>query len=326
MLLIRNDCTDPYFNLASEQYFIENFTESVIMLWRNEKAIVIGRNQNAAEEINCKYVQEDGIKVVRRLTGGGAVFHDLGNINYTVIQPHDPLRFCDYAFFTEPVCGFLRTLGVSAVLSGRNDLLIDGSKFSGNAQTSYKGRLTYHGTLMFDANIADMTHALNPNPLKIQSKGIKSVRSRVTNIASHLPRPMTVEAFLEALYEYLKNSRDDIAEYVITERDRLNIQRLADEKYQTWEWNYGSSPDYSLRRQQIFEFGIVDVRLAVENGQIADIGIFGDFFGMREISELKTMLTGLRHDREDISRALSKIRIGEYIVGMSDEQFCGLVL
>lgn len=326
MLLIYNDKTDPYFNLASEQYLLESFTEPIIMLWRNDRAVIVGRNQNAVEEINREYVREHNIKVVRRLTGGGAVFHDLGNINYTIIQPYDRTAFCDYAFFTKPICDFLQSLGVNAFLSGRNDLHIDGSKFSGNAQTLYGDRHMHHGTLMFQADIEQMSQALNPNPLRLQSKGIKSVSSRVTNISSHLNHSVTTERFLADLYTYLKNSRNDITEYAFSERDHQMIQKLADEKYSTWEWNFGKSPEYSLRGHQLFPFGLVDVRLLVKDGVISSAAIFGDFFGSREIAELEKTLVGLRHTRKDILEALSLIHINEYIVGISEEQFCKLIL
>lgn len=326
MLLIYNDRIDPYFNLASEQHLLDSYAEPIIMLWRNDNAVIVGKNQNTIEEIDPDYVQEHGIKVVRRLTGGGAVFHDLGNINYTIIQPYDQASFCDYEFFTRPICGFLRSLGIDASLSGRNDLLIGGSKFSGNAQTLYKGKHMHHGTLMFQADIDHMSRALNPHPLKLQSKGIKSVSSRVTNISAHLNSSMTAAEFLAALYAYLKNSRDDITEHTLSEQDIRAIQKLANEKYSTWEWNYGKSPEYTLRGNRLFSFGMVDARLSVENGVISNAVIFGNFFGSRDISELERALVGLRHTRENILKVLSTIQINDYIVGISPEQFCELVL
>ena len=326
MYLIKNLNTNPYFNLASEEYFIDHLDQDAIILWRNDKAVIIGKNQNALEEINQKYVIENNIAVVRRLTGGDAVFHDLGNINFTVIQKSDASLFTNYAHFTKPVCDFLRSLGINAELSGRNDLLIDGLKFSGNAQTVRKGKVMHHGTLLFSADVKDISASLNPDKLKIQSKGVKSVRSRVTNISSHLSQKMDVEEFFESLYQYFLNNTDNIVPYEMTQRDIDAINALVHDKYGTWEWNFGTSPQYTWQNRQKYDFGIVDIRLLVKNGQILEAKIYGDFFGIKSVGEIEKKLIGTLHKSDELAKVFRNIDIGEYISGMKNEEFLNMLL
>lgn len=325
MKVLKSNSTDPYFNMAMEEYFLDTFPGECIILWRNQNTVVVGRNQNSLEEIDPEYVRTHQIAVVRRLTGGGAVFHDLGNINFTVIQADQEGLFSDYAYFTKPVCAFLQTLGIKATLSGRNDLLIDGMKFSGNAQTRRSGKIMHHGTLMFDTDAALLAGALKPSKIKIESKSIKSVKSRVTNILPHLQQHMTPESFLDALFSYFLSALPDTEPYQMTKDDCVAIQTLRDKKYSTWEWNYGTSPRYTTQRANKFPFGIVDVRSIVENGRITAIKIYGDFFGTREISDLETALLGIPHERAALLTALSSVPLADYISGMDPESFAALL-
>lgn len=329
MLLIINDSSDAYYNLAAEEYLIDHFNEDVVMLWRNDNTVVIGKNQNTMEEINKEYVEENSISVVRRLTGGGAVFHDMGNVNYTVIQPYREGLFSNYAYFTEAVRDFLQSLGVRAELSGRNDLMIDGKKFSGNAQCVRNGRMMHHGTLMFSSDVKDISGALTPNAKKFESKGVKSVRSRVTNIASHLPAGfagMDTAEFLQRLYAFYQQRFPDAVPYELMPADRAAIRKLADEKYATWEWNYGASPAFAVSASKKYDFGLVDVRLNVVRGHIKGIRIFGDYFGIRSISELETLLAGTEYRREAIADSLSGVALGDYISGMTAEKLAELIV
>lgn len=325
MLLIKNYNNDPAFNLASEEYMLGTMQEEIFSLWRNAPAVIIGRNQNAIEEINLDYVKENDITVIRRQTGGGAVFHDLGNINYTVIQKYLPGDFNNYAKFAAPVVGFLATHGVNAEMSGRNDITVDGMKISGNAQTVKKGRIMHHGTLLFSLNMGNLVGALRPKELKIESKGIKSVRSRVTNISSYI-KDMNVEEFYEGLSQYFLESIPGLELYEFSKDDLAAINKLVDEKYSKWEWNFGSSPDYDMEQSRKFDFGLVDVRLNAQNGIINDIFIFGDFFGLRDKSELENALTGIRHERTAIQEALAKIDVSSYISGMTPQQLEDMII
>lgn len=329
MLLIKHDSNNAYYNLAAEEYLIDHFDEDIVMLWRNDNTVVVGKNQNTIEEINREYVEENGISVVRRLTGGGAVFHDMGNVNYTVIQTYREGLFSNYAYFTETVRDFLRELGIDAVLSGRNDLMIDGKKFSGNAQCVRNGRMMHHGTLMFSSDVKDISGALTPNAKKFESKGVRSVQSHVTNISSHLPggqpQPMNVEAFMDRLYDFYAARLPAATPYALTETDRAAIQKLTDEKYSTWEWNYGASPAFAVTASHKYSFGLVDVRLNVSRGRIKDIRIYGDYFGIRNISELETALTGTAYRIDAVTRVLTGFDLDDYISGSEAGQLARLI-
>jgi lipoate-protein ligase A len=324
MYLIYNDSTDPAFNLALEEYVLTQLTGEFILLWRNARAVIIGRNQNAVEEVDMDYAREKNISVNRRISGGGAVFHDLGNINYTVIKDQGEDDFGGYAEFTGPVIAFLKELGVEAQLSGRNDLTVKGMKISGNAQASRNGRIMHHGTLLYDVSVGDLAGVLRPNQAKISSKGIKSVRSRVTNLVEHLPEKMDPLEFLQQLYDFYLRSRPDVVERRLTAEEIAAVQKLVKEKFATWEWNFGHSPAYDLQKNQRFDFGMVDVRLSVSGGVMKEVKIFGDFFGMEEITELERRLTGVLHRREAIAEALAKVDLGRYIHGISLEQLLSL--
>ena len=329
MLLIINDSKNAYYNLAAEEYLIDNFDDDIVMLWRNDNTVVVGKNQNTIEEIDSDYVREKGVSVVRRLTGGGAVFHDMGNVNYTIIQTYREGLFSNYEYFTEMVRDFLQGLGVEAVLSGRNDLLIDGRKFSGNAQCVRNGRMMHHGTLMFSSDVKDISGALTPNQKKTESKAVKSVQSHVTNISSYVTQQqretIDVETFMELLRDHYLQELPDAVLYELTSADKAAIQKLADEKYSTWEWNYGASPAFAVTESRKFAFGLVDVRLNVSRGRIKDIRIFGDYFGIKSISEIEELLTGVEYRREAIAAALSNADLGEYISGMTAEELTDLI-
>lgn len=326
MRIILNDSIDPAFNLAAEEYLLCRRRENVIMLWRNDRSVIIGRNQNAVAEIDGDFVRENGIAVIRRMTGGGAVFHDLGNVNFTFISDYKTGAFNDYKGFTQPVCDFLHTLGVKAELTGRNDLTIDGMKFSGNAQTVSGDKIMHHGTLMYSADLSSLAGALKPRPIKLQSKGIASVRSRVTNIANHLAEELSVEEFLNALYRFFLERVEGVEAHGFSEEERRGIERLVAEKYGKWEWNIGSSPAFTMEKAEKYPFGLVEVGLDVADGVIRKIRIQGDFFGKKEIGVLCETLTGCYHKEEDLLMRLSKVEIGEYISGMTEELFVSLIL
>ena len=328
MLLIINDSSNAFYNLAAEEYLIDNFDEDVVMLWRNDNTVVVGKNQNTIEEIDSRYVEENNISVVRRLTGGGAVFHDMGNVNYTIIQTYREGLFSNYAYFTEMVRDFLQSLGVEAVLSGRNDLLLDGKKFSGNAQCVRNGRMMHHGTLLFSSDVKDISGALTPNQKKIESKSVKSVSSHVTNISSHMKKPdsMDTEQFMLQLYDYYLKNYPEAVPYELSQDDRSAIQKLSDEKYSTWAWNYGASPAFAVSTSHKFDFGLVDVRLNVSRGCIREIRIFGDYFGIKGISAIEELLTGVAYRSDAIAQALSGAELGDYISGMKAEELTGLIM
>lgn len=313
MKYILSNSFNPYFNLALEEYIFKTvgMQEDFIILWQNENTIVIGRHQNTIEEINANFVQENNIKVVRRITGGGAVYHDLGNLNFSFITGYDKNNMIDYKKYTIPVINALKKLGVDAELSGRNDLTIDGKKFSGNAQSMHKGRILHHGTLLFDSNLDIIGKVLNVQLDKIQSKGIKSVRSRVTNIKDYLREGTDVNGFKELL---LKNLFENniLEEYHLSENDLVSITKLKESKYDTWEWNYGKSPKFNFKSSKRFANGKLEVLLNVNSGLINECKIYGDFLALCSVDELEEKLKGIRYEKSAIEYILSSVNLTQY--------------
>lgn len=328
MLNIDSQNNDPYFNMAVEEYVLTHLaeTDDCFMLWQNRPAIIVGRHQNTWEEINADYVREHDIAVVRRLTGGGAVYHDLGNLNFTFVI-RDQGKGFDFPRFGRPVVGALAQLGVQAEMSGRNDILIDGRKFSGNAEYRHQGRLLHHGTLLFSSDLSVLSQALQVKPQKIASKGVKSVRSRVTNISEYLSPSVTLQDFRQALLQAATSEfGNSMHAYTLTREDLSAIQILHDEKYATWLWNHGQTPEFNLRREQRFPFGEVDVRLNIKNGAIAECQIFGDFFTNADVGQLSTLLLGAPLSLTGLQSALRFADVAEFLPGLDNASFINLLL
>lgn len=324
MLFVHNDCNRPEFNLASEEYLLRSFKKEIIMLWRNKKAVIVGCNQNTFSEIDYNFINKNGISVVRRQTGGGAVFHDMGNINYTYITKNNN-SLGDYKTFTKDLRDFLKTLNITAELSGRNDILINGSKFCGNAQSFYKDLIIHHGCIMFDTDISVLSDCLKVKKAKIESKGIKSVSSRVTNITENLDKKITPEEFMLLFENFLKD-RYNLEDYYFTKEDLNAINKLVETKYGTWEWNFGSSPDYSFKQFKKFPYGLVEIGMEIVNGNINDIKISGDFFGKNDIKLLEEALKNKKHKKEDILAVLNKINLDDFIKNATNEDFLSVIL
>ncbi|MEK3989150.1 lipoate--protein ligase [Robertmurraya sp. FSL R5-0851] len=328
MIFIDNKgITDPRINLAIEEYCLKNLNidETYLLFYINEPSIIIGKNQNTIEEINTDYVEENEIHVVRRLSGGGAVYHDLGNLNFSFITKDDGESFHNFKKFTDPVVEALRELGVQAELSGRNDILVEGRKISGNAQFSTKGRMFSHGTLMFDSEIDHVVSALKVRKDKIESKGIKSIRSRVANISEFLTEKVTIEEFRSLLLEKIFGGTENVNEYVLTEEDWKNIHELSKERYQKWDWNYGKSPKFNLQHSHRFPVGHIDVRLEVNKGVVESCKIYGDFFGVGDVADIEEKLTGIRYDKAVIQLALDDVNIKHYFGNVTKEDFLQLI-
>lgn len=328
MLFIDNKgITDPRINLAIEEYALKNLdiNESYLLFYINEPSIIIGKNQNTIEEINTEYVESNGIHVVRRLSGGGAVYHDLGNLNFSFITKDDGESFHNFRKFTEPVVEALRKMGVNAELSGRNDLLAEGRKISGNAQFSTRGRMFSHGTLLFNSEIDSVVSALKVKKDKIESKGIKSIRSRVANILEFLQESMSIEEFRLHLLKNIFSEVEEIPEYVLTEEDWTKIHELSRERYQNWDWNYGKSPKFNLQHSHRFPVGQIDVRLEVNKGTIENCKIYGDFFGVGDVSEIQTLLIGQKYEKSTLETALQQVNIQHYFGNISNEDFINLI-
>ncbi len=317
MLCILNNSTEPYFNLAAEEYFFNNFSENIFMLWRNSPAIIVGKHQNTLAEINYDYVKENNIKVVRRMTGGGAVFHDLGNINFTFIETGESEKLVDFRKYVQPILDLLLKLGVNAKFEGRNDLTIDGKKFSGNAEHVYKNRILHHGTILFSAKMSDLSQALNVKDVKYTDKAVKSVRSRVTNVSEHLQTPLTVLEFINLVFNHILEMYEDAKIYEITEEDIKKINELVEKKYSTWEWNFGYSPEYNFSKSVRTEGGTLEVSMFVENGVIQRLRFYGDFFTHKDITEIEEAFVSIPHKEEEIKQVLSRYNLDDYFFNIN---------
>lgn len=321
MLCIKHPNTDPQFNLAAEEHVLKSFTDDVFMLWRNEPSVIVGKHQNTLAEINLDFIREKQVKVVRRLSGGGAVFHDLGNLNFTFIMNGDEGNLVDFRKFTKPILDVLLKLGIEAKFEGRNDLTIEGKKFSGNAEHVYKNRVLHHGTLLFSSQMADLSEALKVNPLKYQDKAVKSVRSRVTNISEHLKQQMDVEAFRDLIMQHIVEVYPDCAAYDYSTDDLNKINHLRKTKYSTWDWNFGYSPKYMLEKMVKTTGGNVEFHLNVEKGLISELKIYGDFFNKKDVVEIEQLLIGCPHDVNHVTEKLTSINFTEYFVNIPVEEF-----
>lgn len=327
MLFVDNqNITDPRLNLALEEHLLRHVEEAepILLFYINEPAVIIGRNQNTLEEIDPDYVEEEGIHLVRRLSGGGAVFHDLGNLNFSFVTD-DNRDIHNFAKFTDPVIDVLRDLGVDAELRGKSDIFADGKKISGNAQYSSRGRMFSHGTLLFDTDLEMMLKALNPRGATIESKAVQSVRNYVTNIRELLDKEMTIEELRARLLAGIFEG-SEIPTYELSDTEWREVEQLAEERYRAWEWNVGRSPKFDVQQSEQFEgVGKVDARINVDKGQIQAVKIYGDFSGAAPAAELENALVGARYDRGGMEEALEGMEIGRYISGLSTADFVNLI-
>lgn len=299
MLCIRPENKDPYFCLAAEDYLMKYFSEDIFMLWQSYDAVVVGKHQNAMAEINYPFVHENNIKVARRISGGGTVFHDKGNVNFAYIKNVASPSEISFSRFVQPIIEVLAKLGIQAVTSGRNDLLLEGRKISGNAEHIFKNRVLHHGTLLFDSNLNTLGQAIKVVPGKYHGKAVESNRSTVTNILPHLKTPMTLNDFTSNLlgYELTKQGNNL---YQLNDEDTASIRKLVDDKFSSWNWNFGYSPKYTFRNKKLIKGKILEVELKVEKGHITEAIISGEYFSESQATKLITTLNGQKHFYDDI--------------------------
>ncbi len=331
MVYLQSPSTDAEFNLALEQYVFEEMDPSreYFMLWQNASAIIVGKNQNTVEEINRKYVEDHGIQVVRRLSGGGTVYHDMGNLNFTFIRHGGDTANMDLHAFCRPIAGALQQLGVDAQVNGRNDITIDGRKFSGNSQYVKKGRIMHHGTLMFDSDLSVVTECLQVSKDKIESKGIKSVRSRVTNIREHLPEgtDISLEAFRQILIRFMEAESGCMERYEFTAKDLARVEKIRQARYGCWQWNYGYSPRYSLRKERRIDgVGKILVSMDVKDGCLQRMEFYGDYFGSGDGAEVAAILQGCALERQALMERLAQVDVEGYFHRLTAEQLVDILL
>lgn len=318
--------TDPSLNLALEEYLLRRAkTETpIVLFYINEPAVIIGRNQNALAEIDTEYVRANGIHVVRRLSGGGAVFHDLGNLNFSFIT-HGRENLHNFARFTAPLLRGLRRHGLEAQMRGASDIFVNDKKVSGNAQYATAGRMFSHGTLLFDTNLETLLKALNPRQVEITSNAVQSIRSFVGNIREMLPQDMDIFQLRQTLLAEIFGP-GQIPTYDLTDEDWAKVHELAAGRYRNWDWNVGRSPQFNRRKtDQLEGVGKLDVRIDVSGGHIQQIKIFGDFTGQVDVAALEAQLVGIRYEPEAIRGALAAVDLSRYIRGLTLARFVSLL-
>jgi lipoate-protein ligase A len=305
--------TDPHTNLAIEEHILRNLDvqEGGVLLYINQPAIILGRNQNPFEEANLPFAEAQRLPILRRLSGGGTVYHDLGNLNFSFITLQRKEDFHNFRKFTAPILGVLQGLGVEARLNEHNDIVVDGRKVSGNAQYIAGGRMLTHGTLLFNSDLANLSQALKANAETIESKSIKSVRSQVANISEFLKEAMDMPSFRLRVLQGIFAGAGEIPTYRFTQEDWASIRQIGRARYQTWEWNFGRSPRFRLQKTRRFRWGEARADLEIEDGLIRSIRFYGALSGIYSTSGLEDALRGVRYEREHIRAASAELYNGE---------------
>lgn len=326
MIYLQNDSSNPFYNHALEEYLLKNYQDDIFILWTNSPAILIGRNQNTESEINSEFVQKEKIQIVRRLSGGGAVYNDYGNLNFTFISKK-PKGLEDlsagFALFAQPVILALQNLGLAVIFSGRNDIILDGKKISGNAQYKYKDKILHHGTLLYNSDMQKLAQALKPRPEKLEAKGVESVRARVTNITNYLVNPMDIKEFKEYLKIYIMDYHGISQISLLGPEEEKEVVRIQKERFENPSWNYGKftkSSHSNLIFKKSFPSANLEAFLEINAGKIRNINICGDFFGDQELDQLLELLTGKEYKKEKLKEVLADIKVGDYIKGLSAEE------
>jgi len=305
MKCIVSPTTDPFFNLAAEEYFFSHLSSDILFLYCNEPAVVVGKHQNAIAEINPAFIYDNGIKVIRRLSGGGTVYHDTGNLNFSFHSTVADLSKISYSDFSVPVVEVLNSIGIPALINSRNDIVVDGVKVSGHAQHVFRNRVLSHGTLLINSDLEKLSASLKKSKGRYESKAIQSVRSEVSNISSFSDKEISVKIITELLLQYLIQTNSDSEIIEITENDSIEIQKLATEKYKTWEWNFGYSPPYHFQNEVRLNSGnSIGCNLSVEKGIIKEATISGNIFPITENKMLSHSLIGQPHSVEAVHKLI----------------------
>ena len=329
MKFLESHSNDPYYNLSFEEYIFRNLPleeEEYVYLWINSPAIIIGRNQNAYAEINEEYMKEHNLKVCRRITGGGAVYHDLGNLNFSFVtktKGHDRIDFKQYYI---PIVNALKAIGIDAELSGRNDITIDGKKCIGSSQSVDNHRVLSNGCILFNVQLEELSKALNPRKEKFESKGVKSVRSRVTNIAPYLEnKNLSTEDFKNILQnEIFKLFGEEPEEYVLSEEELQGVKEIYNTRFSLESWNYGKKPVGEVKQYKKFPAGFIELAYDLNNGKIRNLHINGDFFGKENVEDIRKAIEGQEYKKANIKEILDTFKLEDYFGNVSSEELTEL--
>lgn len=327
MIYLETNSNDPKYNLSFEEYAFNEISniEDVFILWINKPCIVVGKNQNTMIEVNSEFCLENNIDIVRRVSGGGAVYHDLNNLNYTIITTDKSKGEFNFKDFSIPVIKALESIGIKATFTGRNDLEIDGRKFCGNAQHIKGNKIMHHGCIMFDVDTSVLEKALNVSKEKIESKGVKSVKARVTNIKEHLSNDITIFDFKDIIKKYMFEEYG-LKDYCLKEEEKDEILKLKNNKHSSWEWVYGHNPECTLSRKKRLNYGEIEAKILLNGQKIENIKFYGDFFGVKDIDELSNKLFKTNYDKNSIYNILKDVKIEEYILGVTMDDLLDIII
>lgn len=312
MLCIYNHSSnDPFFNIASEEYLLKQFTDDIFMLYINTPSVIIGKHQNTFAEIDYRYAKEKGIKIIRRLSGGGAVYHDLGNLNFCFILNGKEGKLVDFKGYTKPIVAALSKLGVMAKFEGHNSLTVNGLKFSGNAEHVYKRRVMHHGTILFSSSMETLAEVLYVDTGKYNDRAIKSVRAKTANISDFMNVDMRIEEFADFLMDHIQQSFAEAERYRFSQSDIVAIEKLVTQKYTTWDWNFGYSPSYYFTRKAEINGESITVDIAVDKGLLSSLKLSGDSFLSDQWIDIEQKLVGLRHNPDELTQILEQMGLEE---------------
>ncbi|PIY07038.1 MAG: lipoate--protein ligase [Bacteroidetes bacterium CG_4_10_14_3_um_filter_31_20] len=303
MIEIVNQSVNPYFNIASEEYLLKNFEHDCFMLWRNAPSLIIGKHQNTLAEININFAEKNDIKVVRRISGGGTVYHDLGNLNFTFITNHDNNKIINFALFLKPITELLNNYEINVKLNKRNNLFVENKKICGTAAHIHKNKIIHHGTLLFATNIDSLENAIKINYENFTDKSIKSVNNIVTNINEHIKTKISINEFAEQLSQKINADFISKEKYFLSDADILAINELVKTKYKTWEWNYGYSPNYNFNKSS--KNNLLNISVEVKKGIITNLKIYG----INNFSKIENILKGVKHLKSEIFNSIKNIEI-----------------
>ncbi|MBI9056668.1 MAG: lipoate--protein ligase [Labilibaculum sp.] len=321
MLYFISSSHQPAFNLATEEYLLKNYEEDFFFLYSNCPALIVGKHQNTLAEINLEKTEEENIPVVRRLSGGGTVFHDEGNLNYCFIKKGEKGKLVDFQKYSQPIIDTLQKLSVDAKFEGKSDLTIDGKKFSGNASHVFKSKIMQHGTMLFSSDLKRLNQLLKVNPLRFKDRGIRSIRSRVTNISDYLSSPLSLDTFSKLIIEELRSNFPDAKAFELNNSDKEKIEVLMTEKYNNWEWNYGYSPNYSFEKFSNFPGGnILEVKLKIEKGLIQKVELDGNCIQFDQIKSFENLLQNNKHNKSTVLKTLKGLNLDEYFNNLDENQ------